>query len=68
MAMVLGSVENERCFSNFNFVKSKLKNKLTTHLDLLMWMYAHKYFTLQTFPFDAAIIYWNVKKDHALGA
>jgi hypothetical protein len=56
MAMVLGSVENERCFSNLSFVKSKLKNKFTTHSDLLMQMYVHKYFTLQTSPFDATII------------
>jgi hypothetical protein len=67
MAMVLGSVENERCFSTLNFVNNKLENKLTTYLDLVMRMYAHKHFTFQTFPFDVAIISWNVKKDHALG-
>jgi hypothetical protein len=26
MAMVLGSVEDERCFSNLSFIKNKLKN------------------------------------------
>jgi hypothetical protein len=39
----------------------------STHLDLVMQMYVDKYFTLQTFPFDVVIIFWNVKKDHALG-
>jgi hypothetical protein len=55
MAMVLGSVEDERCFSTLSFVKSKLKNKLTTHLDLVVWMYVEFVFTIQTFPFDVAI-------------
>jgi hypothetical protein len=39
MAMVLGSVKDERCFSNLRFMKSKLKNRLTTHLDLVVKMF-----------------------------
>jgi hypothetical protein len=39
MAMVLGNVRDERCFSNLRFMKSKLKNKLTTHLDLVVKMF-----------------------------
>ncbi len=40
MAMVLGSVEDERCFSTLSFTKSKLRNRLTTHLDSVLHMYA----------------------------
>jgi hypothetical protein len=60
------SVENERCFSTLSFVKHKLKNMLTTHLELAVKMYAQIVFTLQAFLFDGAIISWNVKKDCAL--
>ncbi len=31
MAMVMGNVEDEKCFSNLGFVKSKPRNRLTTH-------------------------------------
>jgi hypothetical protein len=34
MVQVLGSVEDERTFSNLAFMNNKLHNKLTTHLDL----------------------------------
>jgi hypothetical protein len=37
-------VENERCFSTLSFVKSKLRNMLTTHLELAMKMYAQNVF------------------------
>jgi len=61
------SVENERCFfSTLSFVKSKLRNMLTTHLELVVKMYAQIFFTLQAFLFDVATISWNVKKDCAL--
>jgi hypothetical protein len=38
-AMVLGSVKDERCFFNLGFMKSKLKNISTTHLDLVVKMF-----------------------------
>jgi hypothetical protein len=34
--MVLGSVEDGMTFSNVNFLKSKLWNQLTIHLDLVV--------------------------------
>jgi hypothetical protein len=40
MAMIMGSVGDERCFFNLGFMKSKLRNKLTTHLDLVVRMFA----------------------------
>jgi hypothetical protein len=62
--MVLGDVEDERIFSTLTFMKSKLKNQLTTHLDLIVKMYAQDFFTLQNFPFYIAITEWNEEKSH----
>ncbi len=45
IVMVLGNVEDERTFSTLTFMKSKLKNQLTTHLDLVVRMYAQDFFT-----------------------
>jgi hypothetical protein len=61
MAIVMASVKDERCFSNMGFMKSKLKNKLTTHLDLVVRLFAHKFFTFDTFPFTIMNA-WNATK------
>jgi hypothetical protein len=60
IVMVFGSVEDERTLSIF--MKSKLRNQLTTHLDLVVRMYTQDYFTLQSFPFYMAFIEWNEEK------
>jgi len=60
--VVLGSVEDERTFFTVIFMKSKLRNRLTTNLDLVVRMYVHDFFTLQTFSFQIAIIDWNKPK------
>jgi hypothetical protein len=39
MAMIMGVVEDERCLSNMGFMKSKLRNRLTSHLDLVVKMF-----------------------------
>jgi hypothetical protein len=39
MAMIMGNVEDERCLSNLGFMKNKLRNKLTTHFDLVVRMF-----------------------------
>ncbi len=62
--MVLGKVENEKTFSTFIFMKSKSRNQLTTHLDLVVRMYAQNLFTFQSFPFYIAITKWNENKSH----
>jgi len=64
IVMVLGSVEDERIFFTLTFMKSKLKNQLTTHLNLLVKMYAQDFFTLQNFPFYIVITKWNEEKSH----
>jgi hypothetical protein len=63
MAMVLGSVEGERCFFNLFIMKNKLRNWLTTHLNLMVWMYAQSFYTMETFPFTAAIKFWDQQKN-----
>jgi signal transduction histidine kinase len=40
IVVVLGSVEDERTFSIITFMKSKLRNLLTTNLDRVVKMYA----------------------------
>jgi hypothetical protein len=39
MAMIMGVVEDERCLFNMGFIKSKLRNRLITHLDLVVKMF-----------------------------
>jgi hypothetical protein len=64
MAMVMGNVEDERCFSNMGFMKSKFKNRLTTHLNLVVRMFAQKFFTFNNFPFLITMNAWNATKSH----
>ena len=59
---VLGSVEDERTFSSLSFLKSKLRNRLTTHLDLVVRMFAQDFYTLNTFPYQTAITDWKAQK------
>jgi hypothetical protein len=40
MVQVVGSVEDEPCFSTLAFMKSKLHNILTTHFPLVVCMFA----------------------------
>ncbi len=62
IVMVFGNVEDEKTLSTLIFMKSKLRNWLTTHLDLVVRMYTQDFFTLQSFPFYMAIIEWNEEK------
>jgi hypothetical protein len=54
---VLGFVEDERTFNNL--MKNKLKNWLTTHLDLWVRRFSQKKFTLSNFPYDDTIALWK---------
>ncbi len=57
--LVLGSVEDERCFSSLKFLKSCQRNRLGKHLPLVVRMYRQKYFTLDNFPYKDAIQSWR---------
>jgi hypothetical protein len=62
--MVLGSVEDEHAFSTSIFMKSKLKNWLTIHFNVVVRMYARDFFTFKNFPSYIAIIERNEEKSH----
>jgi hypothetical protein len=55
-------MEDENTFSIVNFMKFKLCNHLTTHLDLVVWMYAQKFYRLEIFPFYTTIKEWGKEK------
>jgi zona occludens toxin (predicted ATPase) len=52
MVQVSGSIEDERTFNNLAFMKSKLRNRLTTHLDLCVCMFTHNFYIVSKFPYD----------------
>jgi hypothetical protein len=55
---LIGSVEDERTFSNLAFVKNKLRNRLTTNLDIVVKLFAQKFWSLEEFPYQDAITDW----------
>lgn len=59
MVHVLGSVEDERCFSSVSFLKDKLRNALEEHLPLVVGMYSQKIYTIESFPYDSTFDKWN---------
>ncbi len=60
VVIVMGSVEDEKCFSNMGLMKNNLRNILTTHLDSVVKMFAQKFFTFDTFSFAVVMNVWNV--------
>jgi hypothetical protein len=60
---VLGSVEDERTFSNLAFVKNKVRNRLGGHLDTTVKMYSQGFYDLQSFPYSDAFNHWRGEKD-----
>ncbi len=60
--MVVGRVEDESIFPTINFMKSKLHNRLTTHLNLVVWMYVQNVYKLENFPFYIVIKEWGKDK------
>ncbi len=44
-------MEDEKTFSIVNFMKSKLHNHLTFHLNLVIIMHVQNFYKLETFPF-----------------
>jgi hypothetical protein len=57
--LVLGSVEDERCFSNLKFLKSCQRNRLGKHLPLVVRMFGQQFYTLDNFPYKDAIESWK---------
>jgi hypothetical protein len=50
--LVLGSVEDERTFSTLSFMKDKLRNRLQTHLPLVVTMHGQNFYDINTFPYE----------------
>ncbi len=59
MVQIVDSVEDERCFFTLAFMKSKLRNRLITHLPLVVCMFAQQFYTLQNFPYADYIEEWR---------
>jgi hypothetical protein len=59
MVMVLGSVEYEHTFNMLAFMKNKLKNRLITHMFIVVNMHSQNFFTLENFPYDATYDDWK---------
>jgi hypothetical protein len=56
---VLGSVEDERCFSSLTFLKDKLQNRLASdHLSVVMGLYGQQVYNLENFPYDDCFHTW----------
>jgi hypothetical protein len=59
----MGSVDDGKCLSNDRFMKTKSTNRLTIHFDLVVRMFAHKFFTSNTFPFLAVMSVFHRHSD-----
>jgi hypothetical protein len=56
----MGYIE-EHIFKIISFMKNKLWNRLSIHLDLCTKFYNKRFFTLQNFPYEEAIAKWQGK-------
>jgi hypothetical protein len=43
IVQVISSIEDEQCFFRLTFMKFKLRNQLTMHLELNIWMFNQKF-------------------------
>jgi hypothetical protein len=59
VVMVLGSMEDERSFSTVSFMKSKLRNRLTNNLGLVVAFKSQRFFDLGSFPYNTAYESWR---------
>ncbi len=55
-------VEEERTFSTHAFMKDKLHNRLGLHLDTTICMFAQKFYTQESFPYQEATTAWKDQK------
>jgi hypothetical protein len=60
IVQVVGNVKDECCFYMLAFMKSKLHNRLITHLPLVVWMFAQRFYILQNIPCAKCIGQWQV--------
>jgi hypothetical protein len=51
-------MEDEWCFNSVALLNNKMWNKLNNHLQLVVSMYAHKFFTLHNFLYENTYEMW----------
>jgi len=61
MMLVLESMANEQTFSIFPFMKSKFRNYLNEHLQIVVWIYSQTFYILNTL-YDTCFDDWKEQK------
>jgi hypothetical protein len=51
VVQVMGSMEDEMTFNNLTFMKNKLRNHWTTHLDICVYIFNQNNLSGSTFPY-----------------
>ena len=59
IGLILGSIEDEYIFSTLSFMKDKLRNRLQTHLPMVVTMHGQTFFDINNFPYDQAYMEWK---------
>ncbi len=59
IVQVIGSMEDEHPINTISFMRSKLKNRLTSPLDLVICMFSLHFYTLENFAYDVVIQEWK---------
>ena len=62
VVMVVDSIQGERTFNTLTFMKNKLRNRLTMHLELVVGMKMQNFYTLDNFLYNDAYDSWAAKK------
>jgi hypothetical protein len=52
IVQVIGSMEDEHTFNTISFMRSKFKNRFTSHLDLVIYMFSQHFYILENFAYD----------------
>jgi hypothetical protein len=59
IVQVIGSMEDEHTFNTINLMRLKLRNRFTSHLDLVICMFSQHFYTLENFAYDVVIQAWK---------
>jgi hypothetical protein len=63
VVQIMGSVEDDKIFSTLMFMKTRFRNQLCEHLDLVVGRFAQPFYIVDTFPYDDAITAWIDEKE-----
>ena len=64
IVMVLGNIQGEQTFNTLLFIKNKLQNCSTMHLELVVGMKMENFYTLDNFPYGDVYSNWIAKKKY----